>query len=202
MLYMVAESSYATRPRLQRPKPPRRPTPSTRSHEEAREGAWEYQELTATSTRQEAAAEKLGVMLTTVMCSWRSFGRVWGRTDRVEGSGELALALGGAIDSGVQGGAAGASLVGWKGARTTNLDWDEVLLLGAPVAKMVSASARGKDTSRSRLPAAAPHRHGREHARGRGKTVAVRWHSPLRTRMSTAMNRSQSLSPSSPKYPF
>jgi hypothetical protein len=78
---------------------------------------------------------------------------------------------------------------------TANLDGDEILLLGAPVAEMESTSAAEKGTSRLWLPAAAPHRHGREHARGRGKTVAMRWHSPIQTRVSTAMNRSQSLSP-------
>ena len=113
----------------------------------------------------------------------------------MESSGELSLALRSAMDSGVQGGAAGASLVGWKGARTMKLERNEVLLLGAPVAKMESASARGTDTSLSRLPAAAPHRHEREHALGRGKTVTVRWHSPPLTRMSTAMNRSQAYPP-------
>ena len=81
------------------------------------------------------------------------------------------------------------------GSSTANLDGDEMLLLGAPVAEKRSVLAGEKGTSRSWLPAGAPHRHGREHARGRGKTVTMRWHSPIQTRVSTAMNRSQSLSP-------
>ena len=81
------------------------------------------------------------------------------------------------------------------GSSTANLDGDEMLLLGAPVAEKRSVLAGEKGTSRSWLPAGAPHRHGREHARGRGKTVAMRWHSPINSRLSTAMNRSQSLSP-------
>jgi hypothetical protein len=78
------------------------------------------------------------------------------------------------------------------------LDLDEVLLFGAPVAKMASVSAREKDTSRSTSPAAASPCHGCEHALGRGKTVA---HALANADPSSAVHRHEqrpSLSPSSP----
>ena len=103
--------------------------------------------------------------------------------------------LGGALGSQGGDGRRGQLNLMRGGSSTANLDGDEVLRFGAPVAEMESMSAAEKGTSRLWPPAAAPHRHGREHARGRGKTVAMRWHSPIQPRVSTAMNRSPSLSP-------
>ena len=78
---------------------------------------------------------------------------------------------------------------------TANMDGDEILLLGAPVAEMESTSAAEKGTSRLWLPAAAPHRHGREHALGRGETAAHALATPIPARRSTAMNRDRAYPP-------
>ena len=81
------------------------------------------------------------------------------------------------------------------GLSTANLDEDGVLLLGAPVAEKQSVLAEEKGTSRLWLPAAAPHRHGREHALGWGETAAHALATPIPARRSTAMNRDRAYPP-------
>jgi len=80
--------------------------------------------------------------------------------------------LGGVLDSQGGDGHRGQLNLIRGGSSTANLDGDEVLLLGAPVAERRSVLAGEKGTSRSWLPAGAPHRHGREHALGRDETAA------------------------------
>ena len=113
----------------------------------------------------------------------------------MEGSGGLELALGGVIDGGAQGGAAG--VLGWigKGATEANLELDEPLPVGAPVAKKRSVIAGEKGTSRSTSPAATSLCHGREHVLGRDETVAHALATPIPARRSTAMNRDRAYPP-------
>jgi hypothetical protein len=85
---------------------------------------------------------------------------------------------------------------------TANLDGDEVLLLGAPVAKRRSVLAGEKGTSRSTSPAAAPLCHGREHVLGRDETAVHE--SANADRRSAAHRHEQGLEPIPlfPKSPF
>ena len=87
-----------------------------------------------------------------------------GKNGSVRSCRKVELALGGAIESREL--CEAGEALGWigKGAIEANLELDEPLPVGAPVAKKRSAITGEKGTSRSTSPAAAPLCHGRGHA--------------------------------------
>ncbi|KAG0515404.1 hypothetical protein BDA96_10G275700 [Sorghum bicolor] len=110
--------------------------------------------------------------------------------------------LGGVLDSQGGGEHRGRLNLIRGGSSTANLEGDEVLLLGAPVAKRRSVLAGEKGTSRSTSPAAAPLCHGREHVLGRDETAVHESANADRRSAAHRHEQGPSLSPSSPKYPF